>query len=153
MAIPNLLYCGVGVTLADRVLARWLLAKTKEVPVKNKDTGRTVYVLPETLKKDPGRFEKVRPETVGDPRWRGKAKPPKRPRKPERPEIPRDPLPAPIHPPILPKRVKPPKPVKPVPLLKPPKVPKPSEPLRWTREKRYLAASVAQRFLDDQGPF
>jgi hypothetical protein len=136
------------VDLTQKVLARWVASK--EVPVKNKDTGRTVYVLPETLSKDPGRFEKVRPETVGDPRWRGKAKPPKRPKKPERPEIPRDTPPAPVKPPVLPKRVKPPKPVKPVPLLKGPKVPEPSPFRRWKKVKRFLSAEdVVARYLSD----
>ena len=109
--------------LTQRVLIRW--AKSKEIPVKNKETGRTVYVLPETLKKEPESFQKLQPNKVGDPRWRGKSKPPKRPRKPERAEIPREPPPAPIRPPILPKPPKPPKPVEPVPPLKPAKIPAP----------------------------
>jgi len=121
--------------LRERVLARW--AKSKEVPVKNKETGRTVYVLPETLKEEPNRFEKIPPNEMGDYRWRGKAKPPRRPRKPYRPEIPRDPPPAPIKPPALPKLPRLPEPVKPVPMLKLPKVPKPSPHRKWKIDNPY----------------
>lgn len=132
--------------LTLRVLRRW--AAGKEIPVENTETGRTVYVLPETLAKNPGKFKKLRPDQAGDPRWRGKAKPPRRPKKPHRPEIPRDTPPAPVRPPIPPKRVKLPKPVKPVPLLKPPKVPEPSPPRRWKKVKRFLASAevVVERY-------
>lgn len=114
-----------------------------EIPVKNKETGRTVYVLPETLKNEPDRFQKLRPDKVGDPRWRGKSKPPRRPMKPQRAEIPRDPPPAPIKPPIPLKLPKLPKTVKPVPMLKPPKVPTVSPFRRWRTEKRYKTSSEA----------
>lgn len=122
--------------------------RTKGVPVTNKDTGRTVYVLPETLKKDPGKFEKVPEEKAGDPRWRGKPKPPKRPRKPEKPEVPREPPPAPIQPELRKKPVKPMKPVTEVPDVEEMKVPEPSPKRRWKKLKKYKnAAIVLQRFL------
>jgi hypothetical protein len=135
-------------SLAQRVLDRW--AQSNEIPVKNRETGRTVYVLPETLKEEPDRFQKLRPSEVGDPRWRGKPKPPRRPRKPERAEIPVDPPPAPIRPPVPPKPPKPPKPVSPVPMLKLPKVPEPSPFREWRTEKRFQASaeSVVQKYLD-----
>jgi len=130
--------------LAKRVLRRW--ATSKEIPVKNKDTGRTVYVLPETLKKDPDKFERLDPNE----RPPGKAKPrsPRRPRKPERPEVPRDAPPAPVKPPVSPKKVKPVQPVKPVPPLDLPKVPEPSPHRKWKKLKRYQASSqtVVERF-------
>jgi hypothetical protein len=119
--------------LRQRVLDRW----AKEIPVKNKETDRTVYVLPETLKEQPDRFQKLRPNEVGDVRWRGKSKPPRFPKRPERAEIPRDPPPAPIRLPKLPKPIKPPKPVKIVPMLKPPKIPKPSPFRQWRTEKQF----------------
>jgi len=126
------------INLLARSEFRETQGKTREIPVQNKETSRVVYVLPETLKKEPERFQKMRPNETGDVRWRGKSKPPQRPTKPYRSEIPRDPPPAPIHPPILPKPVKKPKPVKPVVPLKPPKAPQPSSPHRWKTEKRYL---------------
>jgi len=121
----------------------------KEIPVKNKETGRTVYVLPETLKEEPDRFQKLRPNEAGDPRWRGKAKPPRHPRRPERPEIPVDPPPAPIRPPVPPKPPTAPGPAKPVPFLKLPKIPKPSPFRRWRTEKRFKTAErVVERYLE-----
>lgn len=139
--------------LALRVLERWAYSpRTKSVPVTNKDTGRTVYVLPETLKKHPGKFKAVPPEKSGDPRWRGKPKPPKKPRKPNKPEVPRDPPPAPIRPERPTKRVKPMKPVTDVPEVTPMKVPEPSPPRRWKKLKKYLSANVVDRFLASQPP-
>jgi len=127
---------------------RWAKARTKGIPVKNKDTDRTVYVLPETLKEHPGRFQKVPPDKAGDPRWRGKPKPPARPRKPEKPEVPRDPPPAPIRPPIKKKPVKLMKPVTEVPEVSPMKVPEPSPPRRWKKLKRLQASeAVVERYL------
>jgi hypothetical protein len=136
--------------LTRRVLARAYKKREKGVPVKNRDTGRVVYVSPDTLDKNPGRFEKVQDpdQSTGDPRWRGKAKPPKRPAKPHRPEVPRDPPPAPVKPPVPAKRVKPPKAVKPVPMLKPPKIPEPSPQRRWRKLKDRFASAeeVVRRF-------
>lgn len=123
--------------------------RTKGVPVVNKDTGRTVYVLPETLKNDPDKFQKVRPDQAGDPRWRGKPKPPERPRRPERPEVPREPPTAPIRPEIRKKPVKRMKPVEEVTEVPEMKVPTPSPPRRWKKLKKYQASSetVVRRFL------
>lgn len=120
--------------LSMRVLRRW--AAENEIPVKNKDTGRTVYVLPETMKKEPGRFEKMQPNDSGDPRYRGKPKPPRSPRKPRRPRLPVDPPPAPIKPELPPKEPEPAKPVKPVLPVKPPKVPEPSPHRKWTKPRQ-----------------
>lgn len=120
--------------LTLRVLYRW--AADNEVPVKNKDTGRTVYVLPETLQEESERFETIPPNEAGDPRYRGKPKPPRRPRKPERSRIPIDPPPAPIKPPLREKGPTPVKTVEPVPLLKNPKVPEPSPHRKWTHPEK-----------------
>lgn len=127
----------------DPIVERILLAykkRKKGLPVRNKDTDRVVYVQPETLKERSTDFEKVPPDEVGDPRYRGKAKPPARPEKPHKPEIPRDPPPSPLQYPQLPKPVKPPKPVKEVPPLKPPKVPEPSKKPKYERRKQWLAS-------------
>jgi hypothetical protein len=126
--------------------------RTKGVPVTNRDTGRTVYVLPETLQKDPDRFQKVPPDHAGDPRWRGKPKPSARPRRPDKPEVPRDPPPAPIRPEIPKKRVKQTKPVVEVPDVPEMKVPEPSPQRKWKKLKKFtpLVASseaVVRRFL------
>jgi hypothetical protein len=122
--------------------------RTKGVPVTNKDTGRTVYVLPDTLKDHPDKFEKVPEDKAGDPRWRGKPKPPERPRLPDKPEVPRESPPAPIRPEIRKKQVKRMKPVVDVPEVQEMKVPVPSPPRRWKKLKRYQqASSVLQRFL------
>lgn len=123
----------------------------KLVPVKNKDTDRTVYVNPKTLEKNPGEFQKILPDHAGDPRWRGKAKPPARPARPKKPEVPRDPPPAPVHPEDPKKRVKPTKPVVEVKDVPKMKVPEPSPQRRWKRLKKFnpLVASetVVRRFL------
>lgn len=143
--------------LTQRVLERWASrlgdlsvqakSRTPGVPVKNKDTGRTVYVLPETLKEDAGRFQKVPPNQVGDPRWRGKPKPPARPRKPEKPEVPRDAPPAPIRPALKEKPVKRMKPVTEVPEVSPMKVPEPSPPRRWKKLKRFQASESVVEYM------
>jgi hypothetical protein len=139
---------------AQRIADRWARKdkkRTKGIPVRNKETDRTVYILPETLKDDPSRFEKLRPTTVGDPRWRGKPKPPAKPVKPTKPEVPRDPPQAPIRPAIPKKRIKPTKRVTRVPEVKTPKVPVPSEPHRWKKEKRFQPhASTAVEALVDR---
>jgi hypothetical protein len=127
------------VTTPARVLARWA---ADEIPVKNKDTGRVVYVLPETLRDQPQDFEKLSPNE--DPRKRPERA--ERPDKPRRPRIPRDPPPAPVKPPRPPKPPKVPKPPKPVPTLDPPKVPEPSPFRKWKKLKEYKAHIVA-RFL------
>lgn len=107
--------------MALRVAARW--AAENEVPAKNRDTGRIVWILPETQKKNPGKFQK--PDYSEDPT---KKKEPsgRRDRGPERARIPVDPPPAPKKPPEPPKLPVAPTPPKPVPQLKPPKVPESS---------------------------
>ena len=128
--------------------------RTEGVPVRNKETGRTVYVLPDTLKKHPERFQKVPDYEVGDPRWRGKPEPARRPQLPEKPEVPRDSPPAPIRPQIQKKPSKRMKPVVEVPEVKPMKVPEPSPPRRWKTPKKFLptvtanAESVLRRYLE-----
>ena len=122
--------------------------RTKGVPVTNEDTGRTVYVLPETLKDHPDKFKKVDPDKAGDPRWRGKPKPPERPRRPDKPEVPRESPPAPIRPEIRKKVVKRMKPVVEVPEVEEMKVPVPSPPRRWKKLKKYQASeNVVRRWL------
>lgn len=137
---------------AQRIADRWARKdkkRTKGVPVRNRDTGRTVYVLPETLQKDTGRFERVPPDTVGDPRWRGKPKPPAKPVKPAKPEVPRDPPPAPIRPLIKKRRVKLVERVPEIPEVEPPKVPVPSKPHRWKKVKQLQASAeaIVDRYL------
>lgn len=150
--------------LLHRIVARHLQGRKytrpkNMVPVEDKETERTVYVLPETLQEEGGKYEKIPPSqlnTEGQPapeRRPGQPHLPRKPKKPHRPDITRDPPPAPVHPPIPPKERLPPKKPKPVPPLKPPKVPKPSEPQRWEREERYLHATeqnlrVVQKYLD-----
>lgn len=128
--------------LTARVVERFLAAKIRDkaIPVKNKETGRTVYVLPETLKKDPDKFKKIPPDKAGDPRWRGKPKPPKRPQKPDKPDVPRDAPPAPIKPQIPARRVKPTQQVTDVPDVAPMKIPKPSPKRRWKKPKKFSPA-------------
>jgi hypothetical protein len=127
------------VTSPKQVLARWA---ADEIPVKNKDTGRTVYVLPETLKDEPDRFKKLSPNQ--DPRPDPQRA--RKPRKPRRPRVPRDPPPAPVKPPVPPKPPKLPKLPKPVPPLDPPKVPEPSPHRKYKKLKDFQARVVA-RFL------
>jgi hypothetical protein len=65
----------------DALLCRW--AKTTNVPVRNRDTGDVVPggVSPETLKKEPGKYEVIKPEEAEAAK--GKPKPKKGP-KPKR---------------------------------------------------------------------
>lgn len=145
---------------ARRVLYRYLAAKAKEIPVRNKETGRIVYVLPETLKERPGDFEKVPLDKVDPPHLEGKPDQADKPRKPSRPYVPRDPLPRPekLPKPKKPKKpIKPPKlvkPVKPVPVPRPPK--KPYRPLppgrKRQRDPKEAALNVVRRFLLRQDP-
>lgn len=125
--------------------------RTKGVPVTNTDTGRTVYVLPETLKKHPDKFKVVPDDHAGDPRWRGKPKPPRKPKKPEKPEVPRESPPAPIKPRAPKKEKTETKPVTPATPAKPVKVTEPSPQRRWKKLKRLqpkvAAERVALRFL------
>ncbi len=121
------------------------------VPAVNTDTGRTVRVLPETLKDEADRFKPVSPNQVGDPRWRGKPKPPREPDRPDKPEVPREPPPAPVRPWSDEKPVKPMKEPNEVDPVKPAKEPKPSPPRRWKqpkKRKRVEAASVLRRYLE-----
>lgn len=114
--------------MVRRVVERFLTAGRQDaVPAVNKDTGRTVYVTPEKLKANPGRFETHTPDAEDTAKERQPRRPAK-PAKPRRPRRHRAPLPHPEpykKPPQPPKpvpRVKPVRPVKPVP------VPEPSEP-------------------------
>lgn len=119
------------------------------VPATNRDTGRTVYVLDETLKERPERFRKLPSNEAGDPRWRGKPKPPREPRRPQKPEIPREPPPAPIHPIRAEKPVTPMKEPNEVEAVARMKEPRPSPARRWKAPKKRVptAASVVRRFL------
>ena len=121
------------------------------VPVKNKDTERTVYVLPETLKKHPDEFTRVPEDKAGDPRWRGKPKPPRQPEGPEKPEVPREAPPAPIRPQQEKEPVSQMKEVNEVQPVKPMKEPTPSPPRRWKQPKKFqptAAESVLRRYLE-----
>jgi hypothetical protein len=130
--------------IAARVALRW--AARREIPVKNKDTGRIVYVLPETLEKRPGDFQtNPRRDELSNPLLKGKPSKPARPKKPHKPEIPRDAPPAPARPPIPIKRIKPIPPVKPVPELKVPKVPIPPPFRKWKKLKHLQAQEVVVR--------
>jgi hypothetical protein len=144
--------------MAERVLARYLAAYKKRdpnlVPVENTKTERTVYVLPETLKEEPGRFKKI-PESELDsdgneaPMFHpGQPRLPKKPQKPRKPEIPRDPPPAPIHPPKPPKPNLPPKKPRPVKPVKPPKVPEPSPKPKYERREKYLYPGLEARVVE-----
>ncbi len=88
------------VDLARRVVARYLgetvITEESQVPVRNRETGRIVYVLPETLRDEPERFEHITPDEA-DPhdRFRRPHKPQK-PRKPHKPYWHRDPIPIPV---------------------------------------------------------
>lgn len=112
---------------ASRVVERYLAAvAAEEVPVRNRETGRIVYVTPETLQEDASRFQKVSPNELKPEHLRDRPTQPQKPRKPRKPHKPRDPIPIPKPypkpplPPKLPKPVKPVKRVKPVPVLEPP---------------------------------
>lgn len=127
---------GSDLRMADRVVTRYLEAKGRQdaVPMVNKETGRTVYVTPETLKKDPSRFKPHRPDEEDVSKGRIPERPAK-PQKPRRPRRHRAPLPhrEPYDkPPQIPKpvpRVKRAPRVKPVPVPEPPKPhPKPLVP-------------------------
>lgn len=118
--------------LAHRVVARYLAAVEAEkgkgkVPVRNKDTGRLVYVLPETMQEESSRFERATREDLQPEGYKHRPTPPKQPPKPDKPHVPRDPIPVPPKYPKPPQPVKLPKPpklrgpVKPVPVPEPPK--------------------------------
>ncbi len=107
--------------IAYRVVTRYLEARSKDlVPARNKETGRLVYVLPETLKQDSSRFERVSPDEIKPEGFEHRPRPPKQPAKPDKPHVPRDPLP------MRPRYPKPPQPVK---LPKPPRLRKPVKPV------------------------
>lgn len=113
--------------MARRIVARYLEA-VQEIPVRNKETGRIVYVLPETLRDEPSRFQRISPAELELDERQGRPAQPEKPRKPRKPHKPRDPIPIPPpypKPPLPPKLPKPPKRVKPV---KPVPVPVPPEP-------------------------
>lgn len=148
--------------LARRVLARFVGATSgqtdkKEVPVVHQPSGRIVYVLPETLKKDPSTYKRIAPEQDRDHRPT-KPKQPAMPRRPDRSPPPRDPhprlppypaVPKPQDPPAATKPLKRPKP------LKPQKVPEPTEPRKRvvipnkpkTPKEAALILRVASRYV------
>lgn len=118
--------------MARRVVRRFLAAQESRkdaVPVRNKETGRIVYVLPSTLKENGSRFSPVSPqEAKPDELKERQPQKPRRPKKPRKPHNPRKPFPIrePYDkPPQPPKRVRP---VKRVPLVKRVPVPKPAKP-------------------------
>lgn len=127
--------------IAHRVVQRFLEAKKHrddEIVVYNKKLDRTVWVAPDTLKSEPGTYERIPKDEEHHVETRGKPKKPAkpaRPRKPAKPEIPRAVTPAPVKPADPPKPVKPVPELKPVPPVKPVKPPTPPKPRRWQVEK------------------
>lgn len=121
--------------MSFRVVARYLAAKGERgkdtLPVQNKDTGRVVYVLPETLKEEPSRWDRISPEKPhpeGEPRKQPERA--RKPRKPRKPHVPKPVVPIPVpyqRPPLPIKHLKPPKRVRPV---GPVPVPEPPEPYK-----------------------
>lgn len=144
--------------LSLRIIARYLAAKgqgkakEKEILVRNKDTGRIVYVVPETLQEEPGRFEFVSPEDLEPPSHRHKPEQARKPKKPRKPHHQHDPIPVPkpyLRPPQPVKPAKLPKPVKPV---KPIKILEPPEPIKYPlvpgrKLYRKIAEKVVERYL------
>lgn len=155
--------------LVRQVVARFLASYKRPdnmIPVWNRETERTVYVLPETLKEESGTYEKLDPDDLnseGMPsflRHPGQPQLPRKPKKPHKPKIPRKPLPAPLLPPMHPsdrKNLPPRKPTL-VKKVKPPKVPHMPNIEEYRRKKRYVqpvqasdnatAERVVQKFLD-----
>lgn len=134
--------------LTTRVLARHLKAKSREVPVRNRDLDRVVWVLPETLKEHSSEYEKVNPRDLERPSRRGKPTLPHKPKKPRPSRVHKDPIPSPVKPPIPDPLPKPPIPVKRVKLVKPPKVPEAPTKRKWLvdpPEPRDLVARVVAR--------
>lgn len=138
----SLNYKRVGGSMAERVAEKW-------VRVKNKELDKGTRVRPETLEKEPGKYEKIPPNEPDPPD--GKPRPARKPAKPhlkkDRPPHPPWPDPRPL-PPDGPRPARPPKPVKPVPVPKvqePEKEPK-TKPPGWVK-KRYKPAAVVGRFL------
>jgi len=140
-----------------RVVAQYLTAKgqgkakTDEIPVRNRDTGRIVWVVKDTIKEHPDRFQTVSPDDLKPPAHQHKPDPPQKPARPRKPHHKHDPIPVPqpyLKPPVPVKPVKTVKPVKPVPpvkILEPPRpVKHPLVPGR--KQYRKLALVVAERF-------
>lgn len=77
--------------IGGAVVRRWA-AKQEKIPAKSKETGKTVLISPETLKKEPGKYEEIeREEEEPKPEEAPpeEAPPPrKKPKKPERAEEP-----------------------------------------------------------------
>lgn len=121
--------------------------RDQSVPALNKETGRTVYVLPETIKQHPDKFQAIPEYKAGDPRYRGKPKPPRVPHKPKKPEVPREPPPTRIRPEVPRKRVKPTNPVKKVKPVKEMKIPRPSPKRKWKELKKFSPTKVASNQL------
>lgn len=141
----SLNYKNVGGALALRIAEKW-------VKVRNKELDKGTRVRPETLEKEPGKYEKVSPNEPDPPD--GKPRPA---RKPRRPHLKKDHPPHPPWrderplPPEGPRPARPPKPVSPVPVPKPAepeKEPK-SKPPGWVRDK-YKPAAVLRRFQAKQ---
>ena len=119
------------VDLARRVVARYLgetvITEESQVPVRNRETSRIVYVLPDTLRDEPERFERITPDEADPHDTSRRPRRPAKPKKPRKPYWHRDPIPIPVRylkPPQPLKRIKPVplvKPVKPVPIPEPPR--------------------------------
>lgn len=117
-----------------RVVARYL-ESVEEIPVRNKDLDRIVWILPETMKEEPGTYQRVNKRDLLPIHKRDKPRQPEKPQKPHRPRWHRDTIPAPVKPPVPPKPIKPPRPVKPLKPLKRPPRPEPPEARRWKLEE------------------
>ncbi len=120
------------------------------VKVRNREKGRGTRVRPETLRDEPGKYEKVPPNETEE--HGGKPRMPRKPQKPHyhKDEIPHPPWPDPRPmPKSEPRPARPPRPLQP---LKPKVYPEPEhqpkeKPPGWVPERRKPASVVVARFL------
>jgi hypothetical protein len=139
--------------VTTRVLARYVDATRgrsdkSEVPVLHRPSGRVVWVLEETAKKNPDEYDKL-PKNRLKPKLPGPAGPPKPPR-PEHPRKSVTPLPAPVpypRPPHIPHVPPVSKPQKPLTPPGPPRPPHAPNPKRHVLIPGKVASQVLQRYL------
>ncbi len=58
-------------------VARRFIAENERIPAKSRETGKVVLIAPDTLKKEPGKYQEVEPEEAQPSAAPGKAKPKK----------------------------------------------------------------------------